>query len=192
MTLEQTNLCCLFCPDNDSLISFNQITLSFLASTFSVTHIVDASQLGESATWAATTQTSGVFNIANGDPIRWCNIWPHLAEYFGLQCGIPRPIPLAESMIDQKNAWVEIARREKLVSMDVEKLVNWSFLEFVFSIEYDIVLALNKIRQAGFVNHFDTLEGFKRRFQQYRGAGILPKFQQFQNKEEAYASTRSV
>jgi hypothetical protein len=41
---------------------------------------------------------------------------------------------------------------------------------------YDIVLALGRIRRAGFVRHPDTLEGFYRRFDDYRRARIIPTF----------------
>ena len=45
-----------------------------------------------------------------------------------------------------------------------------------FAIEYDIVLALGKIRRAGFTRHADTLEGFVKRFDEYRRARIIPAF----------------
>jgi hypothetical protein len=55
-------------------------------------------------------------------------------------------------------------------------LVKWGFLEFLFTIEYDIVLALGKIRRAGFARHPDTPEGFLKRFDEYRRARIIPAF----------------
>jgi hypothetical protein len=63
-----------------------------------------------------------------------------------------------------------------LPALDGPSLVNWRSLEFLFAIEYDIVLALGKIRRAGFVRHSDTLEGFYRRFDDYRRARIIPTF----------------
>jgi hypothetical protein len=44
----------------------------------------------------------------------------------------------------------------------------------MFAIEYDIVLAMGKIRRAGFTRHSDTLEGFLKRFDEYRRARIIP------------------
>jgi hypothetical protein len=72
--------------------------------------------------------------------------------------------------------WKEIAANYGLVQPELGSLVNWGFLEFLFAIEYDIVLALGKIRRAGFVRHPDTLEGFSRRFDEYRRARIIPSF----------------
>lgn len=40
------------------------------------------------------------------------------------------------------------------------KLVNWGFGEFMFKIDYDIILALGKIGRAGFTAHPDTAESF--------------------------------
>ena len=69
-----------------------------------------------------------------------------------------------------------MADRHELVQPQPESAVNGGFLEFLFAIEYDIVLALGKIRRAGFVRHPDTLEGFTRRFDDYRRARIIPTF----------------
>jgi hypothetical protein len=66
--------------------------------------------------------------------------------------------------------------------------VNWGFLEFLFAIEYDIVLALGKIRRAGFTRHPDTLEGFLSRFDEYRRARIIPT----KNTAERPENTRSL
>jgi hypothetical protein len=38
------------------------------------------------------------------------------------------------------------------------------------------VLALGKIRRAGFTRHPDTREGFFRRFDEYRRARVIPTF----------------
>ena len=42
----------------------------------------------------------------------------------------------------------------------------------MFAIEYDIVLALGKIRRAGVTRHRNTLEGFLKRFDEYRRVGL--------------------
>jgi hypothetical protein len=72
--------------------------------------------------------------------------------------------------------WKELAAKSGLVQSDLVPLVNWGFLEFMFAIEYDIVLALGKIRRAGFARHPDTTEGFFKRFDEYRCARIIPNF----------------
>jgi hypothetical protein len=72
--------------------------------------------------------------------------------------------------------WKETAAKFGLAHSDLGSLVNWGFLEFMFAIEYDIVLALGKIRRAGFASHPDTTGGFFKRFDEYRRARIIPTF----------------
>ena len=64
----------------------------------------------------------------------------------------------------------------ELAQPELGPLVNWAFLEFLFAIEYDIVLALGKIRRVGFTRHADTTEGFFKQFDEYRRARIIPTF----------------
>jgi hypothetical protein len=70
--------------------------------------------------------------------------------------------------------WKAMAARYGLAQPELGSLVNWGFLQFLFAIEYDIVLALGKILRTGFARHPDTLEGFFRRFDEYRRARIIP------------------
>jgi hypothetical protein len=143
-----------------------------------LTQIVDAEQLAEAAAWSATTpQAAGeVFNVANGDPTRWSQLWPAFADYFGVPAGGPRPIPLSSFMPGLAPLWKEMAAKYGLAQPDLGPLVNWGFLEFMFAIEYDLLLALGKIRRAGFVRHPDTRESIFRRFDDYRRARIIPTF----------------
>jgi nucleoside-diphosphate-sugar epimerase len=141
-----------------------------------MTQVVDAEQLAEAAAWSAVTPQAAreVFNVANGDPTRWSQLWPAFADYFGVRAGGPRPIPLSSFMPGLAPLWRAMAAKYGLVHSELGPLVNWGFLEFLFAIEYDIVLALGKLRRAGFVRHPDTLEGFFTRFDEYRRARIIP------------------
>jgi nucleoside-diphosphate-sugar epimerase len=142
-----------------------------------MTHIVDADQIGQAALWAATTEAASgqVFNIANGDPTRWSLLWPEIAAYFEVKTGEPRQFPLADAMLEQSDLWSNLAEKKGLKYSNLAKLVNWKFLEFVFAIEFDIVLALGKIRRAGFMPHPDTMSQFRKRFDEYVKEGIIPK-----------------
>ncbi len=108
-----------------------------------MTQVVDAEQLAEAAAWAAVTpQAAGeVFNVANGDPTRWSHLWPAFADYFGVPAGGPRPIPLSSFMPELAPLWRDMAAKYGLAQPELGSLVNWGFLEFMFAIEYDIVLA---------------------------------------------------
>jgi nucleoside-diphosphate-sugar epimerase len=144
-----------------------------------MTQIVDADQVGQAAVWSVISEAANgeVFNISNGDPTRWSQLWPEIAAYFGVQPGGPRPLPLASIMLEHSELWRRMAEKHSLNYSDFAGLVNWKFLEFVFSIKYDIVLALGKILRAGFTQHPDTMSGFRKCFDEYITHGILPKVQ---------------
>jgi hypothetical protein len=143
-----------------------------------LTQVVDAELLAEAAAWSAVTpQAAGVvFNVANGDPTRWSHLRPAFADYFGVPAGGPRPIPLSSFMPEPAPLWKEMAAKYGLSQPDLGPLVSWGFLEFMFAIEYDIVLALGKIRRAGLTRHPDTVGGFFKRFDEYRRGRIIPAF----------------
>ncbi len=142
-----------------------------------MTQIVDAEQIGEASVWATATEGAKgqLFNIANGDPTRWSLLWPEIAEYFGVELGGPRTFPLGEAMIEQADLWRRLSQKQNLKHMNLVKEITWKFHEFVFAIEFDIVLALGKIRRSGFTRHPDTMSEFKKRFDEYVKEGILPK-----------------
>lgn len=155
------------------------LRLDFPGSTAAfnaMTQIVDAEQVAAAAVWAAETPQAAneVFNVSNGDPTRWSHLWPIFAEYFGVPLGGPRPIPLPDFMAQYASLWETMATKYGLVNSELSALVNWRFLEFMFAIDYDIVLALGKIRRAGFTGYPDTIEAFKLRFQQYRQERLIP------------------
>lgn len=143
-----------------------------------MTQIVDAEQVAAAAVWAAETPEAAgeIFNISNGDPTRWSPLWPVFAADFGVPLGSPRPLSLASFMAEYASLWKAMASKYNLANSDLSTLVNWQFLEFMFAIDYDIVLALGKIRRAGFTSHPDTVAAFGQRFQQYRQERIIPDF----------------
>jgi hypothetical protein len=70
----------------------------------SMTQVVDAEQLAEAAAWSAVTpQAAG--EVFNGDPTRWSQLWPALADYHGVPAGGPRPIPLSAFMPGLARLW---------------------------------------------------------------------------------------
>ncbi|AFY96965.1 SDR family oxidoreductase [Chamaesiphon minutus] len=148
------------------------------AAFSAMTQIVDAEQVAAAAVWSAETpQAAGeVFNISNGDPTRWSYLWTVFATYFDVPLGGTRPIPLADFMAEYEPLWRSMAKKYHLINSELSELVNWRFLEFMFAIDYDIVLALGKIRRAGFVKHPDTIDAFKLRFEQYRQERLIPNF----------------
>jgi hypothetical protein len=48
------------------------------------------------------------FNVTNGDLIRWENLWPKIAFYFGMEVGPRQHIKLSEMMADKASLWDRI------------------------------------------------------------------------------------
>ncbi len=59
------------------------------------------------------------YNVTNGDFIRWENLWPRFAEYFGMQAGPVKTVRLAQAMADKAPVWERIVARHGLQSCAV-------------------------------------------------------------------------
>jgi nucleoside-diphosphate-sugar epimerase len=118
----------------------------------------DAGLLARASAWAATAENAGgeAFNVTNGDVFRWERMWGDVAQQLGLETASPVPLTLATHMADKRPLWREIASRHGLVEPDLEKLVGWSFGDFIFHTETDVVSDVNKIYRYGFTERMDS------------------------------------
>lgn len=136
----------------------------------------DAALLAHAMVWMATEPrcANEAFNITNGDLIRWENLWPRIARYWGLEPGPRRQISLARFMADKGPVWDRIVERHGLQSIRYEDIVSWPFGDFVFASEYDVISDTGKCRRYGFHESVDTEAMFFRLWDQYREARVLP------------------
>lgn len=141
-----------------------------------ITQFLDTNLLAKAATWCATEPTCGnqAFNIANGDLIRWQYVWPRFAEFFGMDYAQPQTVSLSEFMSDKGSLWESMVTKYGLQPIAYDKLVAWSFGDFLFTMDWDIILDLNKIRRAGFHEYADTEEMFLTRFTELRRNKVIP------------------
>jgi len=114
------------------------------------------------------------FNITNGNYIRWENLWPAFARYFGMDIGPVRTVRLAEAMADKGPVWDTIVRKHGLAPTPYERLALWSYGDFVFTPGWDMMSDMTKARQFGFHRTVDTLGEFIRHFDAFRARRILP------------------
>jgi len=141
-----------------------------------VHHIADASIIGAAAAWAADADSArnGAFNVTNGDPARWCNTWPAIAEALGMRWEQPKTVPLADMMPLQQPVWDRIAARLGLQSMAIGKIVNWAWVDYMLRMSHDVLLETGKIRRAGFHECVETDAVFVRRLRELQAARVLP------------------
>lgn len=104
----------------------------------------DAELLARAAIWAGHEENADgqAFNITNGDPFRWSQLWPVFARHFGME--------FAEAMPSRRAVWEELVERFDLVDTPFEDLVGWEVGDFLFHHEYDNITSTIKARQAGF------------------------------------------
>lgn len=114
------------------------------------------------------------FNITNGDIFRWEDMWPAIADYFGMDLAPPQKITLAHMMADKGPLWAEITRQHGLKDIPWQSLVGWAYGDFVFTPEFDVCSSTTKARLAGFHDMVDSRAMFLRLFDEFRDAKIIP------------------
>lgn len=141
-----------------------------------LTEVTDGNHLAEAILWMATQSRASnqAFNITNGDSFRWRYMWPRIANMLGVTCGEPRDIRLASWMADKGPVWDRVVARYQLSPRSLESVALWSFGDFVFRQDWDLLSNLTRLRQTGFAGAVDSAEMFDRQFEEYRRAGILP------------------
>jgi nucleoside-diphosphate-sugar epimerase len=141
-----------------------------------VSEVTDARQLGRAMVFLATSPAARnqAFNVTNGDHYRWRNLWPRLAENFGIACGQVRTLNLATWMADKEPVWQQIVARHDLRPMPLAEIVLWPFGDFLLRQGQDTMSSMTKIRQAGFHEIVDTEAMYLDHIARYREARILP------------------
>jgi nucleoside-diphosphate-sugar epimerase len=135
----------------------------------------DAALLADASRWAATDAPGNqAWNIGNGDLVRWCDLWPRLAAWFGMDAAPPMALSLAEVMPDRAGTWDALRERHGLPPLPMDRVAAWPFADFVFSWTWDMFGDGSKARRAGFHAGEDTAVMFFRLFAHFRSHGVIP------------------
>jgi nucleoside-diphosphate-sugar epimerase len=148
------------------------------AAAYSVlSELSDATYLAEAIIFISThpTKKNVAFNVTNGDSFRWSRVWPLLAQWFGIPCGVPRPMKLARWMADKGPVWDRIVARHGLARRSLESLASWEFADFVFEKDWDLLTDVGRLRRAGFNACVDTIAMLHAQLEKYRDAKLLPR-----------------
>lgn len=133
--------------------------------------------LSKSLAWAALEEKAEneIFNVTNGDVFRWSQLWPEIGDFFGVEVAEPQTFALTEYMPGKRNLWAEIVKKHLLKPYDLDTLVQWGFGDFIFNVEADAFLDVNKARRFGFHEmNGDSLQIFLDAFKQLRNEQIIP------------------
>jgi nucleoside-diphosphate-sugar epimerase len=142
----------------------------------SLIEMTDADLLAKATVWAATTKTSQneAYNITNGDVFRWSSMWPRIAAFFELDVAPPLEMSLTEVMADKEPLWNTMVERHGLAPTPYADVSSWTFGDFVFAWDYDVIADTSKSRRAGFHRYVDTEAMFFRIFQDLRDQRLIP------------------
>jgi len=137
---------------------------------------VDATLLAKAIAWIATAPACAnqAFNVTNGDFIRWANLWPDFAGFFGMEAGPVKTVRLAEVMADQAPVWERIVRKHGLKPTPYEQVAVWSYGDFNFGRDYDIMSSTLKLRQSGFSASLDTSRMLLEHLGHFRQERMIP------------------
>lgn len=139
-------------------------------------NMIDVDLLAEAMEWAATDSKAAdqPFNMTNGDILRWSNVWPTLAAFFGMEVGPLRTMRLAEMMADKAPVWDEIVARHGLRPLTLSELANFAYLDFALGAEYDQMAHMGAARRAGWNRWQDTEKTMTRQLQRIRDMRVIP------------------
>jgi nucleoside-diphosphate-sugar epimerase len=148
------------------------------AAAYSVlSELSDATCLAEAIIFLSTHESgrNAAFNVTNGDSFRWCQVWPLLAQWFDMPCGVPRNMKLATWMADKGPVWDRIVIRHRLQPRPLESVASWEFADFVFTKEWDLLTDNGRLRRAGFNVCVDTVTMLRDQIERYCDARLLPR-----------------
>lgn len=142
----------------------------------SIVQVTTTPLLARGMAWMSTDANAGnnAFNMTNGDVFRWSRLWPRIAAAFGMPCGTPRPVVLADVMPEWESRWQKIVARHGLQPRPLSAVANWAYADATLVRWWDEIMSTNKARSFGFHDWDDSEQRFLTIIDQYRAAKILP------------------
>lgn len=142
----------------------------------SLLEMTDAGLLARATVWAATDErcANQAFNINNGDLFRWSEMWPKIADYFGMETAPPLPMPLSDVMRGKESLWDGLVAKYDLAPHTYAEVSSWAFGDFVFGWDYDFFADGGKARRLGLHEYVDTERMFTDIFDDLKRRKIIP------------------
>ena len=156
---------------------------SFPGGELQLGEIVDADLLAEAFEWAgsSTSARRQTFNITNGDVCAWREVWPTLADLFGIEQGPDEPLQLAQYLGDRSAIWDEIVRRHGLRPLSLKSFLGEShhYADILLrkdatAIQRPMLLSTIKLRKAGFTGCRDSEEVLRRLVMEMKMRRLIP------------------
>jgi nucleoside-diphosphate-sugar epimerase len=121
------------------------------------------------------------FNLVNGDYLRMKQLWPKIAEYFGMEAKLAdTPTSVQELMKDKDEVWDRIVAKHQLKKYRLEDLGTWEFMHQTLSREFDELTLVQKAVAAGFKAQRKTDVLFENFFDGLKSLKVIPETQERQ------------
>jgi nucleoside-diphosphate-sugar epimerase len=140
---------------------------------------VSSDLVAEAILWAATAPqcANEIFNIANGDHFRWRNLWPRVADWFGLDPTFEEGgIVLGDILPSMEENWERIVQKNGLKATAWNDMASWNFADYSLGREHESLADTLKARSFGFNQFRSTEEMFLEQLQDMVSRKFIPPF----------------
>ncbi|XP_037416527.1 (S)-8-oxocitronellyl enol synthase ISY1-like [Triticum dicoccoides] len=140
----------------------------------------DAELVAEHALWAAMESNgkNEPFNCSNGDIFKWQQLWPILANQFGVEwTGYPgedQRFMLEEAMAGKEGVWSEIVNENGLVETELNEITNWGCIDGMINMERENLDTMNKSMEYGFFGFWNKVRFFNTWIDKVKVDKIVP------------------
>jgi nucleoside-diphosphate-sugar epimerase len=128
-------------------------------------------------TYVKKPQNGQAFNIHNGDYVRMKQVWPKVAEYFGMEAKVAdKPFSVQEFMKDKDDQWNKVVAKYNLRKQSLKDLATWDFFDFTLGREWDELSVIQKAVKNGFTGQMDNVGMFVNFFDGLSNFNVIPKY----------------
>lgn len=132
--------------------------------------------LAHATAWmmSETKCANQAYNIVNGDPKSWSELWPLFARYFNMEMGTPDCSTFADFAFGKEAIWDAITEKYDLLKTDLQKIAQWPYGDYVLSVQWDVISDMSKTQRDGFTERVDSENMWLRGFDYFRTQKIIP------------------
>jgi hypothetical protein len=137
----------------------------------------DAELIGAQMVWASQTPAAAgqAFMVGNGPAWRWAEMWPALAERYGMAWEVPkRAKSLTDLVSDPERVWAAARAKASLPPLPLEQAMSVLFLHQSMVVTWDVTYDLAPARALGFGEVRDHREVVFRLLTELERRGVLP------------------
>ena len=147
-----------------------------LASYQATTQFSWLPTLAHSAAWMMSEPqcANQAYNVVNGDPKSWSQLWPLFAKYFDMEIGRPDSSSFALFASDKANVWRTIVEKYRLKPTDLLEVAQWPYGDYVLSVQWDVISDMSKALRDGFTERVDSENMWLHGFDYFRAQRIIP------------------